>query len=118
MKTDILERKDVEKLVNEFYRKVFADELLAPVFSQVDWQHHAPIMYNFWSSMLLGDKTYAGNPFQKHVDLSIGVVHFERWLYLFSTTVDEHFEGLTANEAKARAQSIAAIFQHKLGLKP
>jgi hemoglobin len=117
MKRDILERKDIEKLVNEFYKKVFDDELLAPVFSQVDWPHHAPIMYNFWSSLLLGDKSYEGNPFQKHVKLPIGVLHFQRWLYLFSTTVDEIFEGDTANEAKARAESIAGIFQHKLGLK-
>lgn len=25
-----------------------------------------PIMYNFWSSMLLGDQSYRGHPFKKH----------------------------------------------------
>lgn len=116
MKPDIRERKDVELLVNEFYQKILGDEFLSPVFSHVDWPHHFPIMYNFWSSLLLGDKTYEGNPFQKHVHLAIDERHFERWLDHFKTTVNENFAGEKANEAIQRAQSIAGIFKHKLGL--
>jgi hemoglobin len=113
---DILEREDVRILVDKFYDKVKFDELLQPVFSHVDWPQHLPIMYNFWSSMLLGDQSYSGNPLQKHLPLPIAKNHFSRWLALFKKTVDENFEGEKAEEVKTRADSIAKIFQFKMGL--
>ena len=113
---DIEKREDIILLVDTFYRKVMEDNLLSPVFQHVDWHNHLPIMYNFWSSMLLGDQTYKGNPFQKHIHLAINSSHFERWMILFSQSVDELFEGKRAGEVKDRARSIAGIFQHKLGL--
>jgi hemoglobin len=115
-RSDILTRSDVELMVNSFYDKVKGDELLSPVFANVDWPDHLPVMYNFWSSMLLGDMSYSGNAMGKHLALSIKRNHFTRWLELFIATVDEHFEGYNATEAKNRAQSIAALFQHKMGL--
>ena len=115
-KHDILNRSDVEVLVNSFYDKVKVDLLLAPIFAHVDWPHHLPIMYNFWSSLLLGDMSYNGNPLAKHLHLKIGKEHFTRWLQLFTQTVDENFEGFNANEAKSRAQNIAGLFQFKMGL--
>ena len=115
-RTDILQREDVKIMVDKFYDKVKSDELLGPAFSHVDWPHHLPIMYNFWSSMLLGDQSYTGNPLQKHLPLPIGKNHFSRWLELFKETVDENFEGEKAEEVKMRADSIANIFQFKMGL--
>ena len=116
IRQDIQTRSDVELLVNEFYKKVKADTLLAPVFAHVDWPAHLPIMYNFWSSALLGDMSYTGSPLAKHMRLSITKQHFTRWLELFTATIDEFFRGYNASEAKTRAQSIAGIFQHKMGL--
>ncbi len=116
MKKDIESRADIEVLVNQFYDKVNQDILLAPVFSHVDWQHHLPIMHNFWSSMLLGDQSYQGNPFQKHIHLAIDSMHFNQWLTLFTETVDENFAGFKADEVKSRARNIAGVFQHKMGL--
>ena len=113
---DIIDRRDIITLVDSFYAKVKQDELLEPVFSHVDWPNHLPIMYNFWSSMLLGDQSYQGSPFQKHAHLTIDSSHFTRWLELFTQTVDELFFGFTADEVKNRAQNIAGIFQHKMGL--
>ena len=113
---DILNRDDITKLIMAFYGKVRQDELLAPVFSHVDWEHHTPVITDFWSSLLLGDQSYKRNPFEKHINLNIESVHFERWLQLFNQTIDELFSGSKANEAKERAISIAGIFQHKLGL--
>ncbi len=114
--TDITERNDIEKLVDAFYARVKTDDLLAPVFSHLDWNHHMPIMYNFWSTMLLGEMSYKGNPFEKHLNLRIQRKHFDQWLALFQETVDEHFKGDKATEIKDRARSIAGIFQHKMGL--
>lgn len=114
---DIINRDDVKILVDSFYDKVQADELLGPIFSHVDWPHHLPVMYNFWSSILLGDQSYNGNPLQKHIPLPLTQQHFSQWLHLFHKTIDEHFSGEKATEAKMRAQSIAGIFQVKMGLK-
>lgn len=116
MKNDILTREDIKLLVDRFYDKVQIDPLLGPVFQHVNWPHHLPIMYNFWSSMLLGDQSYRGNPFQKHLPLAIGGQHFDQWLKLFTETVDNHFIGDHAEEIKMRAQSIAGIFQLRMGI--
>ena len=116
MKSDITNRENIQLLVDRFYEKVQADELLGPVFSHVDWPHHLPVMYNFWSSMLLGDQSYQGNPLQKHLALAIEPKHFDQWLKLFHKTVNENFAGDKAEEVKSRAQSIAGIFQVKMGL--
>ena len=116
MKHDIDSRKHIITLVDRFYDKVKSDPLLGPVFNHVDWPHHLPIMYDFWSSMLLGDQTYRGNPLQRHLNLAIERDHFNQWLVLFTDTVNEHFEGEKSEEIKMRAQAIAGIFQHKMGL--
>ncbi|MFZ5971682.1 MAG: group III truncated hemoglobin [Bacteroidota bacterium] len=113
---DIASRAHIELLVNTFYEKVRTDNLLAPRFAHVDWPHHMPVMYNFWCSMMLDEKSYQGNPFQKHMPLALEAAHFERWLTLFRATVDELFKGEKAEEIKMRAQSIGMVWQHKLGL--
>jgi len=115
---EIVDRKDIVLMVNTFYEKVKQDNVLGPLFAHVDWPHHLPIMYNFWSSMLLSEQSYQGNPFQKHVPLPLQATHFDQWLKLFIETVDENFEGDRAREVKDRAQNIARVFQHKLGLFP
>lgn len=113
---DLTTRLEIELLVDRFYEKVKQDELLAPVFAHVNWPQHLPVMYNFWASVLLGDRSYTGNPFQKHVPLPLTAPHFSRWLTLFNQTVAENFSGEKAEEAIARAQHIAAVFQYRLKL--
>lgn len=113
---DIETRADIEVLVNQFYDKVKSDPLLAPLFSHVDWPHHLPIIYDFWSSMLLGDMSYKGNPLQKHLSLPIEARHFDQWLLHFKATVNNLFTGPKAEETKLRAESIAGIFQFKMGI--
>lgn len=118
MKEDITSMADIRLLVDRFYAQVQQDALLAPIFeSRVsDWNAHLPKMYAFWASLLLGKEGYQGRPFDKHIGLPIGKVHFERWVNLFCRTVDAHFEGPVAEDAKLRATSIAGIFQFKLKL--
>ena len=111
---DIQHREHVVLFVNHFYDKVKSDNLLGPLFAHVNWPTHLPTMYNFWSSMLLGDRSYTGNPFEKHAPLSIRSEHFDRWIKLFHQTINENFSGERANETKERAQSIARVWQFKL----
>lgn len=113
---DIRTRSDVERMVFTFYELVKADKLLAPFFENVYWPHHLPVMYNFWSSALLGDMSYSGSPLTKHMHLAIDKTHFDQWLKLFIENMDAQFAGPVANEAKTRAQTIANVFQHKMGL--
>jgi hemoglobin len=113
---DIINHKDITLLVDSFYAKVKSDDLLSPIFKNVDWSHHLPRMYDFWGSIVLGAQTFHGDPFQKHAHLPLNPSHFNRWLKLFDHTVDEHFSGFNADQVKGRAKSIASIFQHKMGL--
>lgn len=113
---DIKTRSDIIHLVDSFYEKVRGDELLAPIFAHLDWPKHMPTMYSFWASMILGENSYQGNPFQKHIPLKIDSRHFDQWLKLFHETVDQNFSGFNSTEIKNRSQSIAKLFQHQLGL--
>lgn len=118
-KEDIRNEQDIIRLVDEFYKKVNADELLSPVFNdiaQVNWEHHLPRMYEFWNSLLLYTGSYKGSPFPKHEVLPITPQHFRRWLELFAETLTELFEGENTVIALNKAQNIALTFQAKMGL--
>ena len=116
---DITSEADVKHLVDTFYDKVNGDAMLAPIFNEhahVNWEKHLPIMYRFWSSILLGTGTYDGQPFPKHAFLPVNQAHFAQWLQLFYETITENFRGPVAEEAKLRGANIARIFSHKIRL--
>ena|SRR5438270_2868003 len=119
IKTDIGTEEDIKTLVDSFYQKVNADKTLAPIFNdvaRVDWDEHLPNMYKFWSSLLFHSGNYQGQPWPRHAVLPVNAAHFSRWLTLFRQTVDEHFFGTKATEAKNIAASIADTFQNRLRL--
>ncbi len=116
---DIQTQQDVRLLVDSFYQKVGKDPLLSPIFNdlvRVNWQEHLPTMYQFWESLLFRSNTYRGQPWPKHAVLPVNPVHFARWLALFKETVDQHFAGPKAIEAKNLAASIADTFQNRMQL--
>jgi len=121
MKKDILNREDIEILVNAFYEKIKRDDVIGFIFSEishVNWEKHLPVMYNFFENMLFYTGSYTGNPMElhKHVNrmFPLTATHFERWNLLFSTTVDELFAGQTAELVKQRAKSISTVMQIKI----
>jgi hemoglobin len=111
---DISTKTDINLLVRSFYERAAKDELLAPHFENVDFEHHFPRMIDFWAFLLLDEAGFQGNVFDAHRNLKIDETHFTRWLLHFDTTVDALFEGEKAELAKQRAGSIGQIFQHKL----
>lgn len=118
---DIENRKDIENLVDNFYKLVIKDELIGSFFTKVvvlDWEKHIPVMYNFWETIVLGNITYKGNPMLKHISLSqkkaIKEEHFDRWLKLWESTLSQYFQGPKANEALNRAQQIAELMKFKI----
>jgi hemoglobin len=110
---DLATRTDVGLLVRTFYRAAAMDDLLGPVFAaaQVDWPQHLDTVTDFWMWQLLGVRGYEGNPLRAHEPVNRVIpftdAHFDRWLSLFTETVDELFEGPTAELAKRRAAKMA-----------
>lgn len=120
MKTDIRNRKDIEKLVNTFYDKIKTDAVIGYLFNdvaKVNWEKHLPKMYDFWENILFYTADYDGNPMEKHKELHqkspLNPSHFNHWNMLFTKTVDELFEGKKADEIKNRALNISAAMMYK-----
>jgi len=117
MKNEILNITDVKQLVDTFYEKVREDELLNPIFNNViqeNWPEHLDKMYKFWQTILLQEHTYFGSPFVPHAKLPVRKEHFDRWLQLFYSNIDDQFKGEKAEEAKWRAKKMAEMFQMKI----
>ncbi|WPP51958.1 group III truncated hemoglobin [Catalinimonas niigatensis] len=116
-KNSIAHLEDIKLLVDSFYGKVRDDDLLAPIFNDRmgnRWPEHLEKMYKFWQTVLLDEHTYYGSPFLPHAHLEVDKTHFERWLTLFYATVEEHFMGEKAEEAKWRANKMAEMFLYKI----
>ena len=120
MKTDIRNRKDIEKLVNAFYDKVKKDDTIGYLFNdvaKVNWELHLPKMYDFWENILFYSGNYSGSPMVVHKELhqksTMNQQHFQHWNDLFCETVDKLFIGVRANEIKERASNIAQVIMYK-----
>lgn len=118
---DIENRSDLELLLTSFYSKVFKDDLISHFFIEVvplDLKTHIPVIADFWESVLLDAKGYRKNVMEVHLNISqkskIKKQHLDRWVQLFSETVDELFEGHKATIAKQRAASIATMMNIKI----
>ena len=119
-RTDVRCRDDVERLVRSFYRDAAMDDRLGPIFAaaRVDWPSHIDRLTDFWCWQLLGESSYTGNPLRAHLPVHGRTpfieAHFERWLDLFTATVDHHFRGPTADVAKGRATKMATALRRLL----
>ena len=121
MKVDISSRADIEKMVLQFYEAVKADKTIGFIFTDVvhmNWEKHIPVIVDFWETILLDNPVYTKNSMEVHYDknkkLPLLNEHFISWVHLFTTTVDDLFEGKIAALAKTRAKSIAAVMLFKM----
>lgn len=120
---DIESRADIEQLIGFFYSQVKTDPLLSYIFNdvaQVDWEEHTPVIVDFWETILLDNPVYRKNAMEVHYVLhqktTFTAGHFERWLLLFRTSVQILFSGPRASLAIRRAEGIAGLMQHKMGI--
>ncbi len=114
---DITTIENIKLLVDSFYGKIRVDQLLGGIFNGVikdRWPEHLEKMYRFWQTVLLEEHTYYGSPFLPHAQLPVEQKHFDRWLKLWTETVDEFFAGKIADEAKWRADKMAVMFLSKI----
>ena len=121
MKKDIENRKDIEFLIDTFYKKIMKDEAIGHFFNEVvqlSLETHLPILHSFWESVLFGTGDYKGNPILKHIELDqkerLEKPHFDQWQAVFYETIDEHFEGEKAQEAKNRADLMGKLMLFKI----
>lgn len=112
--TDISNKDDIERLVNNFYGKVLNDDLLKPFFEQLNFKDHLPKMVSFWEFVLLDKAGYNTNVTDKHVRMPLRKEHFDQWIHLFNSTVDELYIGEKADMAKQRAFLIGWTIQNKM----
>ncbi len=114
---DIQTLEDIKLLVDSFYAKVQKDDLIGPIFNEKignQWTAHLERMYRFWQTILLEEHTYSGSPFPPHKHLPVEKEHFDRWMAIFTETIDNLFEGKLAEEAKLRAKNMAEMFFYKI----
>ena len=111
---DVTHRDDLTSLLDDFYRRAFADDLLGPVFvdvARMDLAAHLPDITDFWSKALLKEGDYRRNMFEPHRALhekaDLRPEHFERWLELWHSTVDDNHTGERADLAKLQGARIA-----------
>lgn len=122
MKTDINTRADLEFLLAEFYKTAATDDEIGHYFADLNLEDHLPIIVNFWEKILLGKQVYFGNPLAVHLKLNekspLKFEHFQRWVHIFSRTIDELFNGTTAENAKLRAKMIAHSLNQRINQNP
>ncbi|MBO9593367.1 MAG: group III truncated hemoglobin [Niabella sp.] len=116
-KNDITTIEDIRMLVDRFYTSVRGNQQIGPIFDAVirdQWPKHLEKMYRFWETVLLDNHTYFGSPFPPHAKLPVTQQHFDTWLNIWQQTIDAHFRGPKADEAKWRAEKMAAMFLSKI----
>lgn len=118
---DIQNQDDLYLLVDEFYKKLLADDSISYIFTDVvkiKIEEHLPVLVTFWSQAILGTGGYTRNLTQIHLDIDakehLTPELFNIWLAHFNETVDENFKGGKAEQIKTQALSIATIMQIKI----
>lgn len=118
---DVETRGDLELVLAAFYKQVFADDLIAHFFTEVvplNLETHLPVITDFWEAVVLGTHAYRKNVMEVHqyihAKATIEKKHLDRWVLLFTQTVEAHFDGPNATLMKQRAASIATLMQLKL----
>jgi hemoglobin len=121
-KRDVATRADLEMALAAFYNTVFADDLIAQFFTEVvplNLETHLPVITDFWEAVVFGSHSYRKNVMEVHQHIHakapIEKMHLDRWVLLFTQTVDAYFDGPNATLMKQRAASIATLLQIKLG---
>jgi hemoglobin len=118
---DITDRADVERLVRAFYSRAMTDPMIGYLFTDIahlDLEEHVPRITAFWETILLGAQTYTAGAFAPHASLHrlspLRKAHFERWLMLWHSTVQELFDGPRAALAMVHADRVARAFHRRV----
>lgn len=121
VKRDIENIDDIKVLVDSFYQQAVQDTVIKHFFldiMDIRLQDHLPVIYSFWDSVLFGTATYKGNVMLKHIALhnksKIAEAHFDRWLQLWSDSVQSLFEGKVATDVIQKAKNMKTLMMYKI----
>ena len=119
---DIETRGDLETLLTDFYKVATADAHIGHHFADLDLKSHLPVIVDFWEKVLFGKPVYFGSPVPVHQKLDekspLKLEHFRRWVEIFQQTIDAHFAGEMAENAKLRAKMIAHSLNQRINHDP
>lgn len=111
----------IDGFVDQFYQRVLADPMLAPLFLEVagvNLDEHLPRIKAYWRKMLLGDPTYRRHMMQRHRDLDNKLPlrgdHYQQWLAHFETTLQKSYSGPVAERALTLGRRIAGNMRRNL----
>lgn len=114
-KKDVLDRADIEDIIDRFYAAVLKDPFIGFIFTDiavVNLENHLPLIVDFWADSLFKEQNYHSNTLQKHLDLHdkfpLKPGHFTRWLFLFNRAVKQKHQGKNAQQMIERAERVAA----------
>jgi hemoglobin len=118
---DIQTPEQIFTVVDEFYKKLLADDKISFLFTDVvkiKLEEHLPILVTFWSQAILGMGGYVNNLTQIHLDVNaksyLSKELFEIWLTHFEAAIDENFEGFNCERMKNQAHNLSTIMQIKI----
>jgi len=105
-------------MVRSFYQRGLADHVLGPIFRAAieDWEHHIPIVADFWSNSLYGTSRYQRNAFAPHMKLAFEPEAFEHWLAAFEPAARDALPQQDAEKAIRFARHMAQSY--RAGLSP
>ena len=104
--------KQIDQVVMKFYALVRADPVLGPVFAahvaHDSWPAHEAKIASFWRNAILSERSYDGNPMQKHMAAhDVQGTHFPHWLSLFDKVLTAELSAETALAFSTLAHRIA-----------
>ncbi|MBT9385257.1 group III truncated hemoglobin [Pseudooceanicola sp. CBS1P-1] len=116
-----LDQDMIRRVVHRFYELVRDDPLIGPVFHtripEDHWPQHLDKITAFWSSALLGTRSYGGRPMPKHQAIAeLEDAHFRRWLALLRHTVTLLCPPPVAAVFIARSERMAEAFRTNLSM--
>jgi hemoglobin len=105
-------RDAMRRVVDHFYAAVRQDPQLGPVFNrsipEEMWPVHLDRMLEFWSTVMLGTKSFRGNVQLVHQTIAgLTPELFERWLHLFGASAYALLEERDADEMMGVALRVA-----------
>jgi len=116
----MLTADQIDTVVGKFYAAVRQDADLAPIFNNHihDWPEHEIKIASFWRNAILRERSYAGNPMQKHQAAGdVKPDHFPIWLGLFDEVLPAELPPHLADEWSRLAHRIGQGLSYGLAMQ-